>query len=377
MDSTMPSSLASTPSELRKPGAPISTLEKARLAMFDKVIAEKQQLEMQVLELQLYADAAQELEAERDAMAAALDEKQAAIEALRTQMEAFSATRAEFDAEREALASVAEEARAAATMLESAHSGERERLLQAERNLSSLLKESERRESDLRTSNADLQSKNSSLSNRPPPTPEFIDVLKGTDREAHLRKNLFISSIISGEHRALDKISKNTAVEPEQAHIALAFAAEAGQVKSGQWLIENMGIHPGYGGELALGWALNAGQVEMARWLVSQGADIHHAEEFALRIAIAKDDVAMLDALIAMGANPRAASERSLRYAATQDAWKTFKAMLAHGCTGMDAKGLPYPEIEDSVIAQEHMSWISEQRALAKSLDPYFAQRQK
>ena len=364
-------------SDARKAGAPISTLEKARLAMFDKLVAEKQQLEMQVLELQVYADAARELESERDALAIVLEEKESEIEAARQEMKDNAASNASFDAEREALASEAETARSAAKALEASHIGERDRLLQAESNLSSLLKESEKRESDLRTSNADLLSKNNALAHQKPPEPEFIDFLRGSEREAHLRKHLFITSIIAGEHRALDKISKNTAVEPELAHMALAFAAGAGQIKSGEWLIANMGIHPGYGGELALGWALQAGHIDMARWLVSQGADLHHAQEFALRIAVDKDDVAMLDALIGMGANPRAADERTLRFAASQDAWKTFRALLAYGCTGLDAKGAPYPEIEDSEIATEHLAWVVEQRRLAKALDPEFFSRQR
>ena len=387
LDIPMDASMTSPASaDIRKPSAALSSIERARLNMFDKLLAEKQQLEARVLELRMYEEAVVGLEEERERLLMDLESSQAAADAARQDaQQARELAAGAGDREREhqgALARLAQERDASLASLreeleaqvQSARA-ERDRLAHAEANLSTLLRESERREEELRAANAELAAKAQELSKREPPPPEAPDWLRGSDRETQARKHLFVDAIVKGEHKSLDKISKNTAVEPEIAHLALAFAAEAGQIRCAQWLVEHMEVHPGHGGEIALRRAVEARQFEMVRWLATHGADIHHAEEFALRLAAVSDDVPMIDFLIGLGANPRAAQERALREAAHADAWKAFKALLAHGCTGRGADGEVRPELAENEIAAEHLAWIASQRSLALGLDPEFSKR--
>lgn len=377
------SSIMSAPtpplSEPRKAGAPvsvISAMDRARLSMLDKVLAEKQQLEMRLMELQMYAEAASSLEEERDRLAEELVLARETSGALSTQLEEVKLSHAHFSSDKAVLESQI------ARLVEDTERNredsrqERDRLLQAESNLSSLLRESERRESELRVSCSQLNAKIAELEKREAPAPEATDWLKGTEREASLRKQMFIEAVIKGEHRSLDKISKNTALETETAHMAFVFAAEAGQLKSAQWIIENLDVHPGFGGEIALLRALDGKHYDMVRWLASHGSDIHYADEFALRFAVDKNDVTMLDFLVSMGANPRVSGDRPLCEAARKLSWSCFKALLGYGCTGQDHKGDVRPEILEQEESAPLLQWAQDQRKIQRSLDPDFAKRQ-
>jgi len=363
-----------------------SAMDKARLAMLDKIMLEKQQLEMKFLELQMYADAASSWEDERDLLIDDLASTQEEAASLRSELDALRNQYQDFDETRSQLENKLAQAiydisnnekkyqeKRSAEAKE--HNNHIERLVQAERNISSLLKESEKRESDLRSINTELGTKLSQLETREAPPLQVIDWLAGTEKETSLRKHMFIKSIVDGDHKVLDKISKNTAVESELAHLSLIFAAESGQTKCAQWLVENMDVHPGFGGEIALLRALDANQMEMVQWLNDHGANIHHADEFALRHAVAKDNVQQLDILVRMGANPRAANERALREAATEHSWSCFKALLGYGCSGHDDKGNLHKEIEEVDEAQDQMKWLEEQRKILNSIDPDFLMR--
>ena len=358
-------------------GGGLSPLVAARLAMLDKVVAEKQQLEMRVLELEMYADAAGKLEDERnnllDELADAQDGRAALareIDSLKTTYSSFGKTKADLE---EQLAA----AQDAIKNQEQEHNRERDRLSQAEANLASLLRDGERRETELRAHNEQLAAKIEELGSRTAPLPEVVDWLRDTAQEAGLRKQMFIDAVIKGEHKTLDKIAKNTAVESELAHLALAYAAEAGQIKCAQWIVDNLDVHPGFGNEIALHRAVEAKHHDMIRWLSNNGADIHRADEFALRMAVEQDNVGLMDFLVTLGANPRVASERPLREAAAAASWHCFKALLGYGCVAYDEKGDLYPEIAAQEETLPLIEWADQQRKAAKALDPDFSKRQK
>lgn len=359
-------------------GSPgISAMDRARLSMLDKVLLEKQQLEMKVIELQMFEEATASLEDERDRLLDELSSSQddnarltAELARSRQDFTAFGGVKSQLESE------LSEQKKLLTEQAQSSRQ-EQDRLAQAEANLSSLLKDHERSETELRSHNAQLAVKISELENRVAPAPEATDWLKGTEKEATLRKNMFIDTVIKGEHKLLDKVSKNTAVDIETAHWALVFAAETGQIRCAQWLVDHLDAHPGFGGELALLRALDSKNHDMVRWLATHGGDIHHAEEFALRKAIDLDDVPLLDLLVSMGANPRVARERPLREAADKHSWGCFKALLGYGCTGSDDKGVIHPELaEQTEGARPHMEWAIQQRKLSRALDPDFSKRQ-
>lgn len=355
----------------------MSPMDKVKLATFDKVMQEKQLLEMKVMELQMYQDAAASMEEERNKLLDELAEAQEQKDNAEFELEETKKEFSQFDTIKTQLEAQLAQEKASSKLREEAHARERDRLMAAESNTASLLRDAERREGELRQGQQQLLAKIAELEKRGTPAPEANDWLEGTEKEANLRKGLFVEAILGGEYKTLGKISMNTAVEPEMAHLALVFAAEAGQLKCAQWLVDNMDVHPGFGGELALMRAIKHNHFDMIRWLAGNGADIHHADEFALRLAVDKDDVAMLDFLVSLGANVRAANERALREAAKGQSWSCFKALLGYGCTGLDQKGEPHPELAYEEEATERLQWIAAQRKLAKTLDPDFAKRQK
>jgi hypothetical protein len=367
--------------ETRKPhsslGSGPSAMDRARLAMLDKVLLEKQQLEVKVMELQMFEEAATSLEDERNRLLDELAEAQDNQELLSNKLAQARQDYAQFDKIKAQLENALAQQIEQQNQLTQSHLKEQERLTQAEANLSTLLKEHERRETELRTHNGQLAAKIAELENREAPAPDATDWLKDTEKEANLRRNLFIDTVIKGEYKLLDKVAKNTAVDSETAHWALVFAAESGRIRCAQWIVDNLDAHPGFGGEIALLRALDSKNMEMVRWLANHGADIHHAEEFALRHAVDHDDVSMLDFLVSMGANPRVARERPLREAAEKQSWSCFKALLGYGSTGHDDKGVLYPELaEQEEEVKPHLEWAAQQRKLARTLDPDFAKRQ-
>lgn len=368
---------AHEPRKSTPPAPALSAMDRARLSMLDKVLQDKQQLELRVMELQMFEEAAASLDEERNRLIEDLASSHNHNELLSAELALSREDFAAFGSLKAHLELELDGHKILLADQEQASRHEHDRLAQAEANLSSLLKDHERREAELRSHNAQLVLTIGELENRAVPAPEAADWLRDTEKESALRKNMFIDTVLKGEHKLLDKVAKNTAVDRETAQWALVFAAEAGQTRCAQWLVDNLDAHPGFGGELALLRALERKNHDMVRWLANHGADIHHAEEFALRRAVEHDDVPLLDLLISMGANPRAARERPLREAAENQSWRCFRALLGHGCSGHDEKGSPHPEVAEQMDeARPHLEWAAQQRKLARALDPEFAKRQ-
>ena len=351
-----------------------SAKDLARLAMLDKVLIEKQDLEMRVLELQMYEQAVETLEVERNRLYDELNEIHAINQKLHHDLAQTKHDFSTFDLLKNDLETQLSHAAAEINALREAQVKDHELHVKAEAHFASLLKDAEIKNSELALENEQVKLKNIELENRKPSV-KVEDWLKGTEKEVQFRKNLFISTVMNGEVNLLKKVASNTGADSEIAHIALVFAAESGQVACAQWLLEHMEVNPGFGGEIAMLRAIDCGQHDMVRWLASHGSDIHYAEEFALRIAAQKDDVTLLDFFIKQGANPRAGNDRALREAAHECSWKSFKALLVYGCTGYDQHGDLYPELLDNEECKDHLDWIAQQKKITKTLDPEFLKR--
>lgn len=370
----------STPTAFeRKPYASstgISTADRAKLAMLEKTLQDKQRLELEVMELKMYAEAASALEEERDVLSQELAEIRDERDGLAQELEKAQSEHVSLDAKHASIEAKIAKAQAQLDAERAARFVDREAAELARAASATHLRDSERREADARTQAEALLAKVADLETREAASPTVEDWLRGSDREKALRKDMFVDAVIKGEHKHLDKLAKNTALEISTANIALAYAAEFGQVKCAQWLVETMDVHPGAGNELALLRAVEAKNKEMIGWLVERGADMHRADGFALRLAAQKDDPDLLDFLVGLGANARAGSDRALREAAASGSWRSFRALLALGCTGRDDKGFAWPEIvarEDE--AKEHLDWAAEQVNLERSIDAEFRSR--